>query len=217
MPRIAEARLAAEPSSAPQKARYRRILKVARRLGTAHGLERVQMLDVAREAEVAVATLYRYFPSKIHLFASTMAEQIDVLAAHVSPPGPSDDPVERVVDLLVGASRQLLRRPLLASAMIQANNAAHAATVTDATRNDRAFRDAMATTLGVAEPTEQDATLVRLLVQCWYGSLTQCLNGRLTIDEVADDVRLAARILLARRSAVTAGLPAQGDRSRRSR
>ena len=56
MPRVGESRVPAEPSSAGQKARYRRILRAAARLGARDDLERVQMQDVAREAGVAIAT-----------------------------------------------------------------------------------------------------------------------------------------------------------------
>lgn len=77
MPRVAENRPAAEPQSPGQKARYARILSVTARLGAERGLEHVQMHDVAKEAGVAIATLYRYFPSKTHLFTAIMSAQVD--------------------------------------------------------------------------------------------------------------------------------------------
>lgn len=58
MPRIAEARPSAEPSSPGQKARYQRILRAAAaKHGAEHRLERVQMHDVAKEAGVAIAMM----------------------------------------------------------------------------------------------------------------------------------------------------------------
>ena len=50
VPRLAEDRPPAEPSSRDQKDRYDRILRAAARHGAEKGLERVQMLDVARDA-----------------------------------------------------------------------------------------------------------------------------------------------------------------------
>ena len=38
------------------------------------------MHDVAKDAGVAIATLYRYFPSKTHLFTALMGAQVERLA-----------------------------------------------------------------------------------------------------------------------------------------
>jgi TetR/AcrR family transcriptional regulator, cholesterol catabolism regulator len=200
MPRIAEARPSAEPSSPGQKARYQRILRAAANQGAANGLERVQMHDVAKEAGVAIATLYRYFPSKTHLFTALMAEQVGRLEEASFQSAPGVDPVEGVAELLIQASRQLLRRPLLANAMLQSNNAAHASTVSDAVRVDTAFRDLILRTLGLDEPTEHDVRLVRLLEQTWYGVLTQSLSMHIELDDTETDIRLACRLLLVDRS-----------------
>lgn len=200
MPRIAEARPSAEPSSPGQKARVQRILRAAARHGAEHGLERVQMHDVAKEAGVAIATLYRYFPSKTHLFTALMADQVARLEEAVVPVEAGQDPVEAVAELLIQASRQLLRRPLLATAMMQSNNASHANTVSDAIRIDSAFRELILRTLGLEEPTEHDHRLVRLLEQSWYGALTSSLNMRVEPSDAESDIRLACALLLAGRS-----------------
>ncbi len=50
MPRVAEARDAAEPSSAEQRARFARMLDAAAQLGAEKDLERVQMHEVAKLA-----------------------------------------------------------------------------------------------------------------------------------------------------------------------
>lgn len=113
----------AEPNSAKQQERYARMLRAAARLGAQHGLERMQMHDVAREAGVAIATLYRYFPSKTHLFAALMHDRVLRLDAERPSPPPDLSPVEAVVQLLVKASGQLFEQPLLALAMMQSNNA----------------------------------------------------------------------------------------------
>ena len=89
MPRVAEGRPPAEPHSEEQKLRYRRILRAAARLGNEHGLERMQMNDVAKEAGVAIATLYRYFPSKTDLFVGVLHSQIQRLSSDSTSSRPS--------------------------------------------------------------------------------------------------------------------------------
>ncbi|MER6987839.1 TetR family transcriptional regulator [Saccharopolyspora hirsuta] len=200
MPRIAEARPAAEPSSQEQKARQRRILRAAAALATERGFDRVQMQDVAKEAGVAIATLYRYFPSKTHLFTAVLAEQVEQLDALARPPRDGQDPVGAVRQLLLSSSRKLLSRPLLASAMLQSNVQANAATVNEAIRIDKTMQEAVLRMLGIDRPTAQDVRLVSLVIECWYGMLSSALNGRLSMADVEVEIRLACDLLLAARS-----------------
>ncbi|MFC4059157.1 TetR family transcriptional regulator [Planomonospora corallina] len=200
MPRIAEARPPAEPSSPEQHARQSRILRAAARMGAEKGLERVQMHEVAKAAGVAIGTLYRYFPSKTHLFTAVMAELIDRFDESLPEPRPGTGPEDAVGDVLVSASRQLLGKPALATAMLQSANAASATAAADAVRIDTTFHGIILRVLGIDEPTDQDVTLVRLLLQCWYGVLQSSLNGRSSLAGTEDDIRLACRLLLAPRS-----------------
>jgi AcrR family transcriptional regulator len=49
-----------------------RIVETAARLFTERGFDRVTVADVAREAQVALATVFNYFPSKEELFYSPL-------------------------------------------------------------------------------------------------------------------------------------------------
>ncbi|GGO72773.1 TetR family transcriptional regulator [Nonomuraea cavernae] len=200
MPRIAEVRAPAEPSSPEQRARHVRILRAAAHIGADKGLDRVQMQEVAKAAGVAIATLYRYFPSKTHLFTAVMAEHVDRFGDTVGAPKPGTGPEDTVGDVLVSASRQFLRRPALALAMLTSANVANAAAVADAGRIDASFRQIVLRSLGIDDPTVMDITLVRLLMQCWYGVLQSTLNGRMSIPDAESDIRIACRLLLASRS-----------------
>jgi hypothetical protein len=93
-----------------------------------------------------------------------------------------------------------LSRPVLAASMMQASNAANAATVADAIKIDTTFRELVLRVLRIETPTVQDVTLVRLLMQCWYGVLQLSLNGRASMSDIEGDIRLACRLLLAPRS-----------------
>ncbi|GAB3774227.1 TetR family transcriptional regulator [Nocardioides pacificus] len=197
MPRVAEARTPAEPSSPEQKLRYERMLRAAAHLGAEHGLERVQMHDVAKEAGVAIATLYRYFPSKTHLFASLLNAQVVQLETATIAPRPDQDPADAVLELLTVSSRRLLQRPRLALAMMQSNNAAQAVTNSTFADTSTTFLSVVLRTAGITEPTERDVRLARLIEQSWYGVLISTLNGHTTMEDALTDIAIACRLLLA--------------------
>ena len=58
--------------SASQRERHKRILDATLALASKGGYDAVQMRTVAERADVALGTLYRYFPSKIHLLVSAL-------------------------------------------------------------------------------------------------------------------------------------------------
>lgn len=198
MPRIAEGRRPAEPRSEEQKERYRRMLRAAARLGSEHGLERMQMNDVAREAGVAIATLYRYFPSKTDLFVAVLNSQIEEFGADAQlvATRPEASHAERVAEVLIQAGRNLLSRPTLATAMLQANNSAQLGRTRDYTEVNAAFHRLLLGALGVVDPGEEDLRMVRITEQTWYGVLISVLNGIIDLDQADDDIRLATRLLL---------------------
>src|SRR5919204_1618443 len=90
-----------ELGSAAQQQRRKRILDATIALASKGGYEAVQMRAVAERAEVALGTLYRYFPSKIHLLVTGLArefersqEKLDRMAI------PGDTPYERMLFVL---------------------------------------------------------------------------------------------------------------------
>lgn len=200
VPRIAEPRDAAEPVSAEQKARHARILEAAARLGSEKEFERVQMHEVAKLAGVAIATLYRYFPSKTHLFVGVMIYQVDQME-RVAPErsvSPATSPQEAVYDTLLRATRALLRRPLLSSAMIQAMGQARATEIPDVAKVDRHFRDVLYGAAGMDPETVtgSDAVAIRVLLYTWFGIVQPCLNGRISAPDAEADMWVACRLLL---------------------
>src|SRR6186713_2623299 len=63
--------------SAAQRDRRKRILDATIALASKGGFEAVQMRAVAEKADVALGTLYRYFPSKIHLLVSALQREFE--------------------------------------------------------------------------------------------------------------------------------------------
>lgn len=196
MPRIAENREPAVPSSPGQRERYRRILRTAAAHGARDGLERVQMVDVAKDAGVALATLYRYFPSKTILYTSLLHSQVDQLDRATAGVKPGQLPSEAVAAVLVQIAERLMRTPLLAHAMLQSNNAAVASEAPGLAVTN-AFATLIARVAGITDPSEHQLRLVRLIEQTWYGVLISRLNGVVNAEEAEGDTRLACQLLLA--------------------
>jgi AcrR family transcriptional regulator len=111
-----------ELGSEAQRERRKRILDATLAIASKGGYEAVQMRAVAERADVAVGTLYRYFPSKVHLLVSALGrefERIDaktdraVLAAGATP--------YQRLNIMVGKlNRAMQRNPLLTEAMTRA-------------------------------------------------------------------------------------------------
>ena len=77
-----------DPLTTSQAARRQRVLLAALELGADGGYEAVQMRDVAASAEVALGTIYRYFPSKDALLAAAMLEWMEDLERRVTTSAP---------------------------------------------------------------------------------------------------------------------------------
>lgn len=205
MARVAEIRPPAEPSSQRQRLNHERMLEAAAELGAVNDFEHVQMQDVASRAGVAIATLYRYFPSKTHLFVSVMLSEIAKMSedierraeqtAHLSP-------VDSASDVLTRALRALLRRPLVASSLIYSANAAHATKMPGVSRIDRSFQTALLAATRLQLPTVQDLIIIRLVSQQWFAVVQSCLNEFITAAEAESDITLACQLLLAPLSSV---------------
>jgi len=196
VPRIGKARDGAEPTSAEQRRRQVRILEAAARLGSEHELSRVQMTEVAKNAGVAIGTLYRYFPSKTHLFVAVLLHRLELGVDRLPARKPDMSARDAITEVLIEMTRRFVDRPLLASAMLLSNSTAPAAVVPDSEEVRRTFHRILFDKAGLDDPTEQDRNAVRLLSMMWSGLLVAYLNGAATLEETEADVRSSCELLL---------------------
>ena len=104
--------------SAAQRERRKRILDATLALASKGGYDAVQMRTVAERADVALGTLYRYFPSKIHLLVSGLAMQLERSLEKMDRGQiPGDTASERVLFALSRVTRGMQREPHLTEAM----------------------------------------------------------------------------------------------------
>ncbi|OHU69455.1 TetR family transcriptional regulator [Mycobacteroides chelonae] len=196
MVEVSPVRPAAMPSTRRQHEQYKRMLDAAEELAMTRELDHVQMHDVAKHANVAIGTLYRYFPTKRHLFVSALVRESERLVGRipVSPDG-KETAADRVGEALVRALRGLTRRRMLAIAMIRSSNSASLAEVPDLMQVEKRFHELISEVAGLTDPSEEDEAVIRLLVHQWFGCIQVCLNGGLTVAQAEADLRRAAQLL----------------------
>ena len=93
MVRIGERRSPALPSTDDQQARRAAILTAATRLGRARAIDRIHAREIAAEAGVALRTLYRYYPSKYHVYAAVLQAQVAELGGSAATGLPARTPL----------------------------------------------------------------------------------------------------------------------------
>ncbi|AXI77338.1 TetR family transcriptional regulator [Peterkaempfera bronchialis] len=194
---IQAARAAGPPLTERQEQRRRRILRTAAALACRGGFDAVQMREVAETSGVALGTLYRYFPSKIHLLVATMQAQLermlDQLRRH---PPTGDDPGERVTATLMRAFHALQREPQLAEAMVRALTFADRSVSAEVDQVCRLTTAIIVDAMGQDRPpTAGQRAAVRVIEHTWQSALVTWLSGRSSIAEVRSDLETAARLL----------------------
>ncbi|MFG3099043.1 TetR family transcriptional regulator [Streptomyces sp. NPDC048182] len=183
--------------TARQAARRARILRATARLAARGGYEAVQMREVAESSQVALGTLYRYFPSKVHLLVATMQDQLAHLhrTLRKSPPT-APTPSARVAETLMRAFAALQREPRLAEAMTRALTSADRSVSPEVDRishrTTALILDAIASP---TPPTPGRLSAIRVIEHTWHSTLLTWLSGRSSIAEVRADIETACRLL----------------------
>lgn len=180
-----------------QAERRRRILRASTTLAARGGYEAVQMREVAESAQVALGTLYRYFPSKVHLLVAVMQEQLQQLHEQVRRHPPTgEDPAARVAETLTQAFHALQREPRLAEAMVRALSFADRSVSAEV---DEVSSLTSAIVLDAARldgpPNAEQQAALRVIGHTWHATLLTWLSGRASLAEVRADLLTAARLL----------------------
>lgn len=192
----AEARPAAPPLTERQEARRRGILQAGAQLAGRGGFEAVQMREVADAAGVALGTLYRYFPSKVHLLVAIMQDQLQHL--HITlrrQPPAGDDAAQRVAETLMRAFRALQRDPHLADAMVRALTFADRGVSPEVDAVSRLTTAIVLDAMGLEDPTQEQLSVVRVIEHTWHSALITWLSGRESIAQVKRDIETVCGLI----------------------
>ena len=108
----------ATPSTPAQRERYDRVLTTAAAILSGGGEEALQMKDLAQRADVSLATLYRYFPSKDHVLLAISLDNYQAAARKVLQEVPRGKTArERVTNHMLREFRAQQRNQRLTTAL----------------------------------------------------------------------------------------------------
>jgi AcrR family transcriptional regulator len=187
----------ADLGSAAQRDRRKRILDATLALASKGGYDAVQMRTVAEQANVALGTLYRYFPSKIHLLVSGLAREFERTQEKLDrTPIPGETPYERMLYVLGRITRNMQREPMLTEAMTRAFMFADPSAAAEVNTVARLMEHMLTTAMREGEPSGDDAAIARVIGDVWLSSLVAWVTRRASADDVTNHLELAARLLL---------------------
>ncbi|WP_407921506.1 TetR family transcriptional regulator [Actinomadura soli] len=193
--------------SRSQHQRRKRIVQAAAALASRGGIEAMQMRTVSERAGVALGTLYRYFPSKMDLVVAVVGEELDLLEGSIERRPPrAGDPPQRAVEVLMRATRGLMREPELAEALIRSLLLSDVKTdfgermtgllLRAASRSPESAPDS-APDGGLDIPADDPRRLVaRALAGIWTMEMIEMLRGNATAEEIQARLEISAARLL---------------------
>jgi TetR/AcrR family transcriptional regulator, cholesterol catabolism regulator len=192
-------------TSAAQRDRRRRILDATLELASQGGYDAVQMREVAERADVALGTLYRYFPSKTHLLVSALAREIERTQDRMERAIlRGDSAYDRVMVMLGGITKAMQRDPKLTEAMTRALMFADASVAAEVDAVCRLTDGMFARAMTNSEPGAEQLAIARVISDVWLSNLVAWVTHRASAADVADRLELTVGLLLGKRRAAAA-------------
>jgi AcrR family transcriptional regulator len=183
-----------------QEARRKRIVDAALTLLEEREYDRIQVRDVADAASVALGTLYRYFPSKEHLFGEALVQWAGTLQGSITRrPLPGTDPAARLEDALHRSVRAFEHRPQLAKLVSRLEVSDDPFSSDVLTRLDATTNAVYLDILADLGPDEA-LRVVRVVDAVLDSQLRSWTSGRVTIDQVYRALSDAVDLLLGDRT-----------------
>lgn len=180
----------AREAPASQQLRRERILDAAVALADEGGYDAVQMRSVAERADVALGTLYRYFPSKVHLLVAALGRTFQQLGESMQTAGEAGTPEARVYRVVAHVTRFLAKNRRLSGAMVRALMMADAEAAGDVEEIDNVLVGfiAAASHAPGEQASERDTVIAHIIGKVWLIDVVWFLSGRMTVSQVLEDL-----------------------------
>jgi AcrR family transcriptional regulator len=195
----------AEIGTSAQRDRRRRILDATLALASKGGYDAVQMRTVAERAEVALGTLYRYFPSKIHLLVTALGGEFERTQDRIDRAIlRGETPYDRLMVVLGGITKSMQRDPLLTEAMTRAFMFADGSVASEVDGVRSLMDDMFARAMSNCEPNADQLEIARVISDVWLSNMVAWVTHRASASDVAGRLELTIGLLLGRRHAADA-------------
>ena len=186
--------------SAAQRDRRKRILDATIALASQGGFDAVQMRAVAERADVALGTLYRYFPSKIHLLVSALQREFERTEfALRDRPVEGDTTADRVITVLKRTTRGMQSDPKLTEALTRAFMFADSSVAAEIHQVGMLLTAMLTRAMYPTdhdEVTEDDVQVARVIGDVWLSALVGWVTGRTNAVETGQQIEVAVKLLL---------------------
>ena len=186
----------AEALTKSQAARRQRVLVAALQLGADGGYDAVQMRDIAATAEVALGTIYRYFPSKDALLAAAMVEWMEDLERRVTTRAPRATPPPSASTTCCAA-----RSPRWSASPSWPRRSSPPSPPTTARRAGRpsppptSCSACMLRAFPDDTDPETEAAIAKVLGHVWFSCLVAWSNGVGDLTWVSEELETASHLL----------------------
>jgi TetR/AcrR family transcriptional regulator, cholesterol catabolism regulator len=183
------------------------ILDAAAELAEKGGFDKVRLRDVASRANVALATLYKRFPSKEALLSADVARRSELLERELREHPPrGETPAARLAAFFAIATRRMTDKPGYGRAVVRAM-----ASGPDSARQVVAHQGAMLSMvlsavrgiamltpaeMAVHPLTEQEQMTAFLLLQIWFACMVGWSAGLHDVDAVDAQMRRAIDVVI---------------------
>jgi AcrR family transcriptional regulator len=175
--------------------RRRRVLDAVHELLGHRPLHELQVKDIAEQAQVSLAAIYRYFSSKEHLLAEALVDWAeDRGRAHDRRP-PSGDVSERFATIVRRGLRAYRRSPQYAELFLETAASRDPHAVACMGRLSELIGGGMRTTLQGLDPAMAE-DIRRTIGHAWLGGLFECVHGRTTFAELERSLVATCLLLL---------------------
>jgi AcrR family transcriptional regulator len=189
---------ATSPLTDAQQARRDRIVDAGLALLNERDFDKIQVKDVAEEANVALGTLYRYFASKEHLFAEVLVRWAGTLRNHISRnPLRGTTDAQRLTQVINRSVRAFQKQPSLARlvATLESSSDPYATEILD--RLGRTTGDIYVE--AIHDLDRETARRVVVVVDAVLAArLRSWVAGRISITKMNEDLADTIQLLLER-------------------
>jgi TetR/AcrR family transcriptional regulator, cholesterol catabolism regulator len=184
------------PLTAAQRERRGRIVDAGLALLAERDYEKIQVKDVAEEANVALGTLYHYFSSKEHLFAEVLVRWAGTLRTNISRnPLRGATDAQRLTQVISRSVRAFQRQPSLARLVATLETSADPLATEILARLAHTTNDIYLEAIhDVDRATAQ--RIVTVVDAVLASRLRSWVAGRISITAVSDDLADAIALLL---------------------